>query len=756
MSRPDPQCLERVECERVLSGPAAIVAVVGPEGAGKTTLLEVWARDRADVRWFDPEQVDLPAGTVVIVDEAEHVGIDDWKLLTDAAASVPRLRIRVATRSLSALPETWSAETVSSYFDEEEVARSLRAFGSAADPRVVFALTGGHPASVIEMARSGATAPRELTAMLAAGTIARLPSALAELAVPDHLSRKVVTALGHDAVVLDEMERAGWGGWLPGAQPMIFSLTPRRRASTQRNSPIVTERRQELHRRAAETLLAEGANFPALVEALHADRLDLADVALKRAGLPLLTEHGYELLLLLDPIPALRFRRHPALAMVLALLYNSRERTRLKAIEMVGIAVAGARLGSRSPADRALMRVVESVGLRITGTADGGLRAARAASRMLTELPVEERGALGSLEPDLHVHIAISLLYGGAPDEAATEFEHAWSVHARASAQLQALGGRALISALHGRMTDAGIRTEEAESRTWSPELVDGYAGSLLRIAQAIAAVERFDFVSARERIEAVWPHAETIEHWPLLLWVRALVDIGSGDAEAGLERFRELRERRSARRGATAATQRRLDVTESLLAAAIGDLVAASSLRPAARDRSDVLLAAGRISLLRGDLERATRLVARCDVHTPVDRLTRTTLEMMLARRLGREEAALAAGRRARALVESFGVRSPLLFVPGQDRDLLGVDDLAQAPVILHRSPVTTVSLTAREKVVLRELVTTPNADLIAARLQVSVNTVKSQRRSLYRKLGAASREEAVAAAIAHGVLDG
>jgi LuxR family maltose regulon positive regulatory protein len=41
------------------------------------------------------------------------------------------------------------------------------------------------------------------------------------------------------------------------------------------------------------------------------------------------------------------------------------------------------------------------------------------------------------------------------------------------------------------------------------------------------------------------------------------------------------------------------------------------------------------------------------------------------------------------------------------------------------------------------------------AAVLHVSPNTVKSQRRSLYRKLNASSREEAVAICLAYGLLD-
>ncbi|MGO1317974.1 MAG: LuxR C-terminal-related transcriptional regulator, partial [Cellulomonadaceae bacterium] len=62
---------------------------------------------------------------------------------------------------------------------------------------------------------------------------------------------------------------------------------------------------------------------------------------------------------------------------------------------------------------------------------------------------------------------------------------------------------------------------------------------------------------------------------------------------------------------------------------------------------------------------------------------------------------------------------------------------------------------LTRREAIVLERLVTEPSLAQIAAELTVSVNTVKSQRSSLYRKLGARSREEALAAAARLGLLD-
>ena len=58
------------------------------------------------------------------------------------------------------------------------------------------------------------------------------------------------------------------------------------------------------------------------------------------------------------------------------------------------------------------------------------------------------------------------------------------------------------------------------------------------------------------------------------------------------------------------------------------------------------------------------------------------------------------------------------------------------------------TAPLTAREIDVLRDLPSLLTAEEIAELHQVSVNTVKTHMRSLYRKLGAANRRDAVSSA--------
>jgi LuxR family transcriptional regulator of spore coat protein len=61
--------------------------------------------------------------------------------------------------------------------------------------------------------------------------------------------------------------------------------------------------------------------------------------------------------------------------------------------------------------------------------------------------------------------------------------------------------------------------------------------------------------------------------------------------------------------------------------------------------------------------------------------------------------------------------------------------------------------ALTQRERVVLAELGDDITLEEIARRLWVTRNTVKSQLRSAYRKIGVSTRADAVAWARAHGI---
>jgi LuxR family transcriptional regulator, maltose regulon positive regulatory protein len=70
------------------------------------------------------------------------------------------------------------------------------------------------------------------------------------------------------------------------------------------------------------------------------------------------------------------------------------------------------------------------------------------------------------------------------------------------------------------------------------------------------------------------------------------------------------------------------------------------------------------------------------------------------------------------------------------------------------RRRPSAAAALTDRELVVLRLLATTLSQPEIANELYVSVNTVRTHVQGIYRKLGVASRQDAIATAREHELL--
>lgn len=760
--RPPLSWLERRGQLDLLGSEASVVALCGPTGAGKTTTLAAWAADRHDVAWVDGSEIhdgevpgsEVPGEGFLVIDGADELPPQGWDALEAAMRDRPGLRLRLAVHSASAIPPHWDAELVTElFFDADEVAQYLGAHSSMADPLLVTLLTGGLPAAVRAVARSRAATGEQITAVLSRDRTVSLPAGSELLVLPHYLTERVVDELGGPPDFLDRAERAGWGSWSPDPGVRVFTLTAPRRASVRARLTLPKGRERELRARLAEIFLEEGASRAAVAEASAALRLDLVDAALKQAGMPVLWDHGYEVSERLAPLPLMQVRKYPVIALARALTLNVHRASRLTAIEMFGVAVVGARTKPKRSADRALMRVVESVGSRLIGLGDGGLRSAHKAAEMMSEMSETEREALGSLEPDLHLHAAVSMFYGGDHRGARVEFEWALGGATRPGARLQAIGGLAMIEALDGDLPAARSWVEIAESRSWPQAMLDEYPGSMLRIAQAYLAIEDLDFALARQRIAAIWPIVDTIEHWALMTCARALADLGSGRPGEALELLRRMREHRTARRGSTATVQRHLDIVENLLLLAVGDLAGARGLAARRDDPVPLRLAVARTALLDGRDDRALDLAAGSEARTPQERLARTTVEAVLLHRLGRDAEAGERVEQARVLHRAYGLRSPFLFVPAAERGLFG-ELMAGVPQVLG-APGRTPRLTPRERVVIAELVRTANVDQIARRLQVSVNTVKSQRRSLYRKLGVRSRDEAVAEALAHGLLD-
>lgn len=204
-----------------------------------------------------------------------------------------------------------------------------------------------------------------------------------------------------------------------------------------------------------------------------------------------------------------------------------------------------------------------------------------------------------------------------------------------------------------------------------------------------------------------------------------------------------------------------------------IGETTWARELVTIASERlgqtGDVALLEAILYLCANQLERARCLLQpilddrlRCAAAT--NDVTVWLVEAELARRRAHDARAHEALGTALRLAEPEGLLRPFHDMTAASLELLAAsrgrfgsrEAFADAVwASLPRTAVTTAEkLTRRELQLLAELPTWRTADEIAADLCVSVNTVKTHLRGIYRKLGVTTRRDAVTAARTHGLL--
>ncbi|MFC9518638.1 LuxR C-terminal-related transcriptional regulator [Nocardiaceae bacterium NPDC056970] len=182
-----------------------------------------------------------------------------------------------------------------------------------------------------------------------------------------------------------------------------------------------------------------------------------------------------------------------------------------------------------------------------------------------------------------------------------------------------------------------------------------------------------------------------------------------------------------------------------------------------------DVALLEAVLHLCANQLERARTILlpvlegeVRCAAATNI--VTAWLVEAEIARRRAHDARAHDAVGEALRLAEPENVLRPFHDMAAASQELLSAsrgrfgsrDGFAERVwTSLPRSPVATAErLTRRELQLLAELPTWRTAEEIAADLCVSVNTVKTHLRGIYRKLGVTNRRDAVSAAHTHGLL--
>lgn len=574
--------------------------------------------------------------------------------------------------------------------------------------------------------------------------------------------------------VLDAAEGIGVGMWsqVVGGPVFTFSRAVRAELRRELDRRFPAEVRR-LTQTTARWCLEREDHFGALRYAVEARDFDLAEQAISLGYSGILRLHRQEILDTIGSLPLRTLRKTPLMTMLLAMVLNATRMHQIRATEMFALAIVSARImGDKvDPVRRAVLLTIENSALRVTGQSGLSLSAAERTVAHYRALTLAQKDQLQYLAPTLLAHTGLSFFYSGRPQQALEHFQAAYSLPRSEAGigHLHALSLSAGVNAVNGNLREAEALVEVARSEKWPDGQRDGYVGALYQVAEGMLALEAGNFEAALGHVAVMSRHLETIEHWPLFVYLQSLALLGSGRAtEAETTLAAALQ--RGARPSVTAQTRSRLDAIRALLLTSAGQLHAAESvLKRHPKSLPTIALAWARLYLIRGNPTAARQVLMSFDE----DALTvRLTTEVMLLRaasalRLGEKEAALDGLDRSMALLADRGLRMPLRLVPAEDRVALLAAaaesgrhyQLLDEPGEASLLPVPTrepVQLTEREHIVVRTLASTSSAADIAAAHFVSVNTVKSQLRSLYRKLGANSREEALRRAGEQGLLEG
>ena len=529
------------------------------------------------------------------------------------------------------------------------------------------------------------------------------------------------------------------------------------------------ERLAALHRLSAGYEMTQGSSFRALRHALEAPDFQLAsDVLRMHADEYLEGELGTRGSVLLDDLPLTVLARYPLLAICLAVAYSSTGKFKLKTLELLALAAAGARTVGRKapPSDRLIMITVESVALRLSGIGEASVRSARSGIALYREMSPGQRDGIGPFEGPLLIQLALCLHAGGVDEEALIVAEMGVAAdqrHNRDGSDHYAETVQAYFYALNGDIRRASVILAECLPEHWSNPAANHYFATPHRAAAFLCAMEEHRFDDAARWMELLRIEQHNNEFWPSIRLAEALLAVIRGEPTASLVRMQGylLREREQP---VVQRFGRQMLITAScLLNLAVGDASQAFKAATKLSDETSRLSFQARVRLAQGDAAEVLRLCTAMGVPVqPRGRFEQAVLVLAATLQQNNLKAVGGALRMVAALSEEYGLGLALNLLPAPDLErVLTVAREMRIELKIDPNAVSNIPgglgravLSSRELAVLGELVSTGSAAEIAERQFVSVNTVKSQLRSIYRKLGVSDRASALDVARVQGLV--
>lgn len=315
----------------------------------------------------------------------------------------------------------------------------------------------------------------------------------------------------------------------------------------------------------------------------------------------------------------------------------------------------------------------------------------------------------------------------------------------------------ALLHALYGDPELAASHLDIADRLPRTESWVEGFIDTVTEIANALLGPEG----EALDRLNRIPAHRMG-EMWAFHAAALFAVYGRTG-------RFHEMAVRLSVKAAARSASERSEGISESAMPLTMARLMLASGELAVARtylERADpgfVLsrLTSAQLSVAAGQPRDALRELSGLRAETLSFRRLDVARAATLASsfiQLGEFAQARHEATRADSdwggLADSEIARFPPAIQEYLSTGREAAAQTAEAGALMAASPVLTPRLTKREREVLAHLTTGASRKLIANALFVSENTVKTHQRALFKKLGVATRTEAIAVAARMGLI--
>lgn len=723
-----------------------------------------------DAAWLAHEAVLDLCRTVVASERVRVIALVNRRTVLDS-------------EGVSLLLDRTLIEPADLMFDDDEIERALGVDASTA--RQIREATSGFAAVIHAVAKRGVPDGEDsiLDAAVEAveeymrirvarsGYEPALLRGLMRVSIAEEVDVTLARQLADDPEAvryLDEAEGFGFGAWTSGRGDRVFRFSPFARQLLRRElERLAADELSRLRQLAADWAVRHGAPLDALRIAVQDGDLALARRVVMMSWQRLLTYDGAGVRELLGPIPLPRLRREPLLVMLLAICYNASRVRRLRGLQLFRVAVSAANSPApdMSPVERLFIWAAESSALRVLGMHDRAGTVAVRALRVLAELSEEDREPYAHELPAVCAQLGISLYYGGHRRRALECFAYGAALAESGGREgaLSSLSMLAGIHALNGDMPEARHYVELIRAGVWPHGQLNGYQGTFYRVAEALLALEDSDLEAARRHVAVFEPHRATSEHWITMAIVEASVELRSGRPTAALTRLDSFVELRG-REAHTAVTKRELSRIRALANLAAGNARVAKTIlhKDGDEDRFETVLERARVALIENRPGDTLRMLGQGRVRPDTARL-RAAASVLRTAALLRSAGPAAARREAESLGSLLcdrQLRMPLATLSPSDLEAVLTLLAESAPCEI--GPVTSAlpdagsvpKLTERERIVLRTLMSTSSLTEVSDELGVSPNTVKTQLRSVYRKLGVTGREEAVAIAVSRNLL--